>query len=232
MSDEGANWNLLPLYLDSVVYPEGHPRFGGVGPVYAFLLESDEYLVLVDTGIGPPHPVIDRIYKPTRRDLPTALSQNNGIALDDISAVILTHLHFDHAGGAQLFPGTPLYTQRTEWEASQAPKYTIPEFLDFPGANFVMLDGEVELAPGLHLIPTPGHTPGHQIVVLETPGGRMVIAGQAVELAAEYRRMLLGKLEMTASARTIAELAAERVWFSHDHETWAATSKPSTPKSS
>ena len=90
MRSEGGNWNLLPLYLDSVVYPEGHPRFGGVGPVYAFLLESDEYLVLVDTGIGPPHPVIDRIYKPTRRDLPTALSQNNGIALDDISAVILT----------------------------------------------------------------------------------------------------------------------------------------------
>ena len=46
MTSEGGNWNLLPLYLDSVVYPGWHPRFGEVGPVYAFLLESDEYLVL------------------------------------------------------------------------------------------------------------------------------------------------------------------------------------------
>lgn len=222
MSSEGGNWNLLPIYLDSVVYPEWHPRFGQIGPVYAFLLESDEYLVLVDTGIGPPNPVIDRLYQPTRRDLPTALAQNNGIAIEDISAVILTHLHFDHVGGGQHFPATPLYVQRAEWEAAQAPKYTVPEFLDFPDANFVMLDGEVQLAPGLRLITTPGHTPGHQIVALETPAGRMVIAGQAVEAAAEYAAMLSGEAEITEAARVIARLEPARVWFSHDHESWEA----------
>lgn len=230
MSSEGGNWNLLPLYLDSVVYPEGHPRFGDVGPVYAFLLESCEHLVLVDTGIGPPHPRIDRLYQPTRRDLTTALAQNNGIALDDISAVILTHLHFDHVGGAQHFPGTPLCVQRAEWEAAQAPKHTIPDFLDFPGANFVLLDGETELAPGLRLLPAPGHTPGHQVVVLETPAGRMVIAGQAVETAAEYTSMLSGEADMTESGRAIAGLEPAKVWFSHDHESWEPIDVPSTTK--
>lgn len=231
MTSEGGNWNLLPLYLDSVVYPGWHPRFGEVGPVYAFLLESDEYLVLVDTGIGPPHPLIDRLYQPTRRDLPTALAQNNGIALDDISAVILTHLHFDHAGGAQHFHGTPLYVRRQEWEAAQAPNYTIPEFLDFPGANFVLLDGEVELAPGLRLVPTAGHTPGHQAVVLETAAGRMVIAGQAVETRSEFDGFVAtGELrdwagdgsqtERLPAARRILEFEPAKVWFSHDHESW------------
>ena len=225
-----SGWNLLPLYLDSVVYPDWHPRYGEVGPVYAFLLESDDYLVLVDTGIGPPHDLIDRLYQPTRRDLPTALAQNNGIALDDISAVVLTHLHFDHVGGAQHFHGTPLYVQRAEWEAAQAPKYTIPEFLDFPGANFVLLDGETELAPGLRLVPTPGHTPGHQVVVLETPARRMAIAGQAVETAAEYRRMLSGEVEMTESGRAIAGLEPAKVWFSHDHQCWQPLELPSAAK--
>lgn len=200
-----------------MVYPDGHPRFDEVGPVYAFLLESDEYLVLVDTGIGPSHPLIDRLFQPTRRDLPTALAQNNGIALDDISAVILTHLHFDHVGGAQHFHGTPLYVQRAEWEAAQAPNYTIPDFLDFPGANFVLLDGETELAPGLRLVPTPGHTPGHQVVVGETPAARMVIAGQAVETKAELESMLSSGDLGEAAARIMA-LSPAAIWFSHDHE--------------
>ena len=213
----GGAWNVLPLYLDSVVYPDWHPRAGEVGPVYAYLLESDDYLVLVDTGIGPPHELIDRLYQPTRRHLPTALAQNNGILLEDITAIVLTHLHFDHAGGAQHFPGTPLYVQRAEWEAAQAAKYTIPEFLDFAGANFVLLDGEVELAPGLRLIPTPGHTPGHQSVAFESPAGLMVIAGQAIETLAELHEMLLRHAQTDAALR-IMSLDPVAIWFSHDHE--------------
>lgn len=220
MSGEGSKWTVLPLYLDSVVYPEWHPRAGAIGPVYAFLLESDDYLVLVDSGIGSPHPVIDQFYAPTRRDLPTALGQNNGIGIDDISAMILTHLHFDHVGGAQHFRGTPLYVQHSEWESAQQPSYTIPEFLDFPHANFVLLDGEVELAPGLRIIPTPGHTPGHQIVAVETPAGRFVIAGQAVETVSEYTQALSGEAPATESVGVIAGLAPIRVLFSHDHANW------------
>ena len=216
----GGGWNVLPLYLDSVVYPEWHPRAGEVGPVYAYLLESDDYLVLVDTGIGPPHELIDRLYRPTRRDLPTALAQNNGNLLEDITAIVLTHLHFDHVGGAHHFPGTPLYVQRAEWDAAHAPKYTIPEFLDFPGANFVLLDGDTQLAPGLRLVATPGHTPGHQSVAVETPAGTMVLAGQAVETKAELETLLAADALSEAAAR-ILEAGPVTVWFSHDHQSWA-----------
>lgn len=217
--DSGGRWNVLPLYLDAVVYPDGHPRHGESGPVYAYLLEDDEHLFLVDTGIGPPHPLIDRLYQPVRRDLGMALAQNNGIQLDDIDLVVLSHLHFDHVGGAQAFRGTPLYVQRAEWDAAQAPGYTIPEFLDFPGANFVMVDGEVELLPGFRLIPTPGHTPGHQVVAVSTPIGAVVLAGQAVETCAELERMLAGGA-LSEAARRIVEARPTRVWFSHDHRIW------------
>lgn len=215
----GERWNILPLYLDSVVYPDWHPRFGEVGPVYAYLVEDDEHLFLVDTGIGPEHPLIDRLYQPTRRDLSLALAQNNGIGFDDIDAVVLSHLHFDHAGGAQAFRGTPIYVQRAEWEAARAPKYTIPEFLDFPGANFVMVDGDAELAPGLRLISTADHTPGHQAVAVSTAAGVVVLAGQAIETCTELEAMVANG-ELSDGAKRILELDPVRVWFSHDHRPW------------
>jgi len=217
----GGRWNIQPLYLDSMVYPDWHPRFGDVGPVYAYLVEDDQHLILVDTGIGPKHPVIDRLYQPTRRDLAAALFQNNGISIEDIDAVVISHLHFDHVGGAQALLGTPIYVQRVEWEAAQEPKYTIPEFLDFPGANFVMLDGDVELAPGLRLMVTAGHTPGHQVVAVSAPVGTLVLAGQAIETCAELEAMLAGG-EMTDEARKIMELDPAAIWFSHDHKMWEA----------
>jgi len=68
-TDAGGRWSVLPMLLDSVVYPDWHPRFGEVGPVYSYVLRNESKLVLVDTGIGPAHPLIDRLYSPTRRDL-------------------------------------------------------------------------------------------------------------------------------------------------------------------
>lgn len=214
-------WSVLPLYLDSVVYPDWHPRDGEVGPVYAYLVEDDEHLFLVDTGIGPAHPLIDRLCQPTRRDLATALAQNNGIEVGDIDAVVVSHLHFDHVGGASTFRGTPIYVQRAEWEAARAEKYTIAEFLEFPGANFVMVDGEVELARGFRLIPTPGHTPGHQVVAIEAAAGTVVLAGQAVETCEEFEGMLESGV-LSDAAKRIAELEPVAVLFSHDHRQWLA----------
>ncbi|MGE0598155.1 MAG: N-acyl homoserine lactonase family protein [Dehalococcoidia bacterium] len=220
MSGAGTGrWGILPLQLDTVHYPDWHPRAGEYGPVYAYLLEDDEHLVLVDTGIGPAHELLDRLYEPERRDIVLALAQNNGIEPGDVDAIVLSHLHFDHVGGAQFFGDTPIYVQRAEWEAAQAPKYTIPEFLAFEGANFVMLDGETELAPGLRLVVTADHTPGHQVVAVSTPAGTIVMAGQSVETCAEYEAMLAGG-ELREGARTIVGLEPTKVFFSHDHRGW------------
>ena len=230
-SESGRTWNVRPLFLDTVVYPDWHPRYGEVGPVYVYVVENDEDLILVDTGIGPEKALLDRLYQPTRRDLATALAEDAGIGIDDIDAVVISHLHFDHVGGAQAFRGTPIYVQRTEWEAAQAPKYTVPEFLDWPGQNFVLLDGDVELRTGLRLLVTGGHTPGHQVVAVETEAGTVVLAGQIVETKAEMDAFVAtGELkdwngdgsqnERLAGAKRVLERRPSRVWFSHDHEVW------------
>src|SRR5919197_6565968 len=91
--------------------------------------------------------------------------------------VINTHLHFDHCGGNRLFAGVPIYVQRAEREAAREPDYTIPEWAEFEGATYEEVDGEAEILPGIRVVPTPGHTPGHQSVLVDTEDGLVVVAG-------------------------------------------------------
>jgi len=212
-------WRVDALHLDTVHYPEGHPRAGEFGPVCAYLLTSGASRVLVDTGIGPPHEAIDRWYEPERADLVSVLAKTHDIVPSDIGAVVLTHLHFDHVGGAQQFAGTPLYVQQAEWAAAQAEKYTIAEWLTFPGANFVMVSGNAELFPGLRVALTADHTPGHQVVIVTTRDGVAVLAGQSVETCAELESMISSGNLSTGAAQMLVP-APIRVYFSHDHRVW------------
>ena len=95
-----------------------------------------------------------------------------------VAVVVNTHLHFDHCGGNRLFPGIPIHVQRRELaDARTKDDYTVREWVDFPGATYVEHDGEVEILPGVRLLPAPGHTAGHQIVVVETDEGPVVLGG-------------------------------------------------------
>ena len=81
--------------------------------------------------------------------------------LAGIDIVVNTHLHFDHCGGNHLFAGKPIYVQRRELDdARTQDDYTIREWVDAPGVRYVPVDGELELLPGLRLVPAPGHTRG------------------------------------------------------------------------
>lgn len=222
-------WSIEPFHLADVVYPESHPR-SGIGPVFAFLLRGADSSFLIDAGLGPPHELIDRLYAPPfRRDPADALQE----AEAEPKGIIVTHLHFDHIGGAQDLPGTPILVQRAEREAAREPGYTVPEFVDFPGADYHLLDGDAELAPGLRVIATPGHTPGHQSMAVDTAEGLAVVAGQAAETVDEWERFLAGTWQpeaanAAASLERLRDLRPRRVYFSHDHGTWHANHSPAT----
>jgi len=71
----------------------------------------------------------------------------------------------------------PTHLQRRELDdARSEDDYTTPEWVEAPGVRYVPVDGELELLPGLRLVPAPGHTRGMQVVVVET-GGRPVVVG-------------------------------------------------------
>src|SRR4029079_14113495 len=86
--------------------------------------------------------------------------------------VLHTLRHFAHWGGNHLFAGRPFYVQQRELDdARNKDDYTIREWVQPPGVEYVTVDGEHELVPGARLIPAPGHTDGMQVVVVETGGG-------------------------------------------------------------
>src|SRR5689334_19979834 len=88
-------------------------------------------------------------------------SEQVGLEPAEMDMVVNTHLHFDHCGGNHLFAGTPVYVQRAELDdARSLEDYTIPEWVEAPGVDYVPVDGTLELLPGVRLVPTPGHTRG------------------------------------------------------------------------
>jgi N-acyl homoserine lactone hydrolase len=140
---------------------------GELMPVYVHVIQHPDARVLVDTGMTELHPAVADM---DPRLVP--LSEQADFDLAGIDVVINTHLHFDHCGGNHLFTGKPIYVQRRELDdARSQDDYTIREWVEAPGAQYVPVDGPLELLPGLRLVPAPGHTPGSQMVVVET-GGR------------------------------------------------------------
>ena len=140
-------------------------------PVYVHVIDHPDGRVLVDTGMTELHPLLADM-DPGLRPL-----SEQDFDLAGIDIVVNTHLHADHCGGNHLFAGKPIYVQRRELDdARSQDDYTIREWVDAPGIEYVPVDGELELLPGLRLVPAPGHTPGTQVVVVET-GGRPVVIG-------------------------------------------------------
>jgi N-acyl homoserine lactone hydrolase len=217
------------LHLADVTMPEGGPLAGRDCPVNAFVVRHPEAILIVDTGIGEAHPGIDALYRPVRRSLIDALAEI-AIAPNDVALVINSHLHFDHCGANQLFLGKPIFVQRAEFEAAREPSYTIIDRVNFSGAKFEILDDEAEVLQGVTIVPTPGHTPGHQSVLLETDDGRVIIAGQAAYTAEEYSNPdkanapglegAWNRNKYLESLRRLRELAPRRVYFSHDPAVW------------
>src|SRR6266487_3180143 len=144
-------------------------------PVYVHIIDHPDARVLVDTGMTELHPAVADL-DPRLRPLS---KQDFDVA--GIDVVVNTHLHFDHCGGNHLFAGRPIHVQRRELDdARSEDDYTIREWVEAPGVRYVPVDGELELLPGLRLVPAPGHTRGMQVIVVGT-GGRPVVVGGDVD---------------------------------------------------
>jgi N-acyl homoserine lactone hydrolase len=198
--------------------------------LYGFLIEHPDGAILVDTGLGSGNDFIEEMYAPRRHSLPAAI-RARGIGPDEVVAIVNTHMHFDHCGGNSQLPDREIYVQRNELEAARRPHYSVPEWVDFEGARLCPVDGDTELASGVHLIPTPGHTAGHQSVLVEGDGARALICGQAAYTVAEFSGEpdLEGATEgdvdrYRASFARMHALAADEVYFSHDAQSWKAPS--------
>jgi N-acyl homoserine lactone hydrolase len=162
-------------------------------PVPAYLIEVGEERILVDTGLHPDAAVdAARHYEGAESIGFFALEQEEAVArqvdLDSLTKVVLTHLHFDHAGGSVLLPTSlPVFVQRREWEAGGDPEAIARNFFlprDYEGLadQVVLVDADHDLLGdgSVELLSTPGHTPGHQSVRV----GDLIIGGDVTHFAA------------------------------------------------
>jgi N-acyl homoserine lactone hydrolase len=191
--------NVRPLHFCDVTVE------GARWPVFGWAIERDGNTILVDTGMIDSTPELDAEWEPVLRPWPE---------LGAVGAVINTHLHFDHCGGNRRFAGVPTYVQRAELVASAGPDY-VTEWARFPGATYVELDGDAEVAPGVSVLSTPGHTVGHQAVVVETGDGLLVLGG---DVTYSMRELIDGA---TDSIRRIHELRPRLVYLAHHERPWA-----------
>jgi N-acyl homoserine lactone hydrolase len=167
--------------------PESHPEYETFAPfpVHAWVIRHPEGAIVVDTGIGTGNDAIDEWYRPHTTSLTTALV-DAGLAPSEIAAVVISHLHFDHCG-QQSTLSAPTYVQAAEFETAKAPGYTVPDWADIPQSRLRLVHGDEEIVDGIRLLATPGHTPGHQSVLIEAGGERVVIAAQCAYRAEELR---------------------------------------------
>ena len=220
------------LLLGTFVRPSeetgsGEPR---VEAVYGYVIRHERGLVLLDTGLGRGDAETEAWYRPRRIALPEALGPI-GVALEDVAVVVNCHLHFDHCGGNPMLAGRPVICQRQELSVARGGNYTMEHLIDFPGSKYELLDGEGEVWPGIHVIPTPGHVDGHQSLVVECEDGSVVLAGQSHDTAstwsADALAVLAPALGHTAplpDAPTWMErllaFDPKRVVFAHDAAVW------------
>ena len=143
---------------------------GGTWPVHGFVVTHPGGAVLVDTGVGGPQDVLDD-WRVVNRSVADALAELD-MSPADIGLVINTHLHFDHCGQNAVFKHAPFYVQRAELDRMRREAGELYDWFGFMDARFELLDGDAEVLPGLEVITTPGHTSGHQCVVVRGDSGR------------------------------------------------------------
>ena len=96
------------------------------------------------------------------------------------------HLHFDHCGGNPALLGRPVFAQETELRtARERDDYTLPELVA-ETIDYEAVAGETEVLPGVHLVPTPGHVPGHQSLIVRRRDGTVICAGQSHDSASLF----------------------------------------------
>jgi len=221
---------IVPLELAEFSFANDEPLAGQTGVVMAYAVRHSTGVLLFDTGFGFGNDEVDQMYHPRARRIPDVLA---GAQIDvaHVDAVVNCHLHIDHAGQNSFFPNVPIYVQRDEWHVAHSEDHTILEWIDFPNATYEMRSGDYDLFPGVRAISTPGHTPGHQSLVVEAADGLTVLAGQAVNSSAEWigevgaregRSRAWDRAAYDRSVQRLRALEPARVYFAHDSQSWAA----------
>ncbi|HEX3175714.1 MAG TPA: N-acyl homoserine lactonase family protein [Methylomirabilota bacterium] len=167
-----------------------------------------------------------------------------GLTPADVRFVANSHLHFDHCGGNEFFPSSTFLVQRPELEAARRPGFApgySPSPIDFDHPlDYRMVDGEHDVFGdgSVLLLPTYGHTPGHQsLLVRDGKRATLVCASDACYTRENMDRDVLPKIlwdapvmrESLGRLRKLRDSAGATMFYGHDPAQWAATPRAPAP---
>jgi len=223
----------------AVIHPGDDSHRRVTVPVTQLLIQSDGRNVLVDTGC-PPSAAGDQeglareygmdpswirpIVAPDERI--DAQLEMLGLSIADLDLVVNTHFHFDHAGGNALCKGVIVAAHEAELMAARESDDYLPVW-DAAGLQFQPVRGDWSPLPGVEMLFTPGHTPGHQSMLVRLPGQPWLFTWDAVYTEEHWRQNKLGAVQDVSQARAsmgrlrqIADTENARIIFGHDVAQW------------
>jgi len=247
--DGGAMHGVVPKTIWSrLVSCDDHNRC--TYSTNCLLIERGNRRVLVDTGNGDKFSAKEKDIYGIDHDgsISSALAEL-GVEAESIDAVIFTHLHFDHSGGATrrvgdaielVFPRAKHYVQQAELDAALAPhernrasylRENIAPLVDAGALETV--DGAKEILPGISVIPTPGHSRGHQSVLVDGGGDKALFFGDVVPTSVHVRLPFIMGYDLDVegtlqSKKNLYERAFAEDWlclFGHDRRHGTRLSK-------
>ncbi len=194
--DGGALYGAVPKIIWNSLSPADRKNRVAVG-LNCLLIQTGGKNILVDTGVGTKHSLRRKNMFAMRAGELVAELRAQGLDVEDIDIVALTHLHFDHSGGCTrrgsgdrvvpTFPRATYLAQRKDWHEANHPSerildaYMPEDFLPLEeNHQLKLLDGSTEIAPGIWLKVTGGHTSGHQMVYIESGDRRVACLGDVL----------------------------------------------------
>ncbi|MGD0623503.1 MAG: N-acyl homoserine lactonase family protein [Thermodesulfobacteriota bacterium] len=174
-------------------------------PVLSVLLIHEAGPILVDCGLNPdgltdpegtwgPRAKVIQPEMTAADDIRDRLKQIN-LNVSDVKMVILTHLHWDHTGGLRYFNHCPILVQKVEYRFAFHPDSNVsaqymPNHFQFP-LSYQLVEGDQIVLPGISVMKTPGHTPGHQSVYVKlNSGAAFILAGDAIPVMENVTRKI------------------------------------------
>jgi glyoxylase-like metal-dependent hydrolase (beta-lactamase superfamily II) len=206
LQDAGAVFGIVPRTMWEPLTGSPDEKNRMRMALNCLLVRDGPHVVLVDTGVGAKIEarLRERAYPGDYGHLLASLAAA-GVRPADVTAVVNTHLHFDHCGwntaavhgGATIptFPNARYYIARGEWDAATHPNertrasYLADNLLPVAEAGLLELsDGETQVTPAIRLLPTPGHTDDHAAVVFSSGGETAIYLGDIVQHPAQLER--------------------------------------------